>query len=190
MAHLAGLEGGEEERGADVFVVELAALLHDIADYKLNKGNDIIGPRKVGALLLSIGVNPETAGKVAGIISEMNFPGTTRAKNPRMSLIEGEIVRDADFLDAMGAVGIARTFAYGGSKGRPIYEPSVKPKLKMTQAEYRRRGASHTINHFHEKLLRLKDILRTREAKRLAAGRQKVMESFLEEFYFEWDGKK
>lgn len=179
---------GESGKNPDSYVVELAAILHDIADYKMNSGDDSIGPLKANALLESLGAEKEVREKVSRIISEMNFPGTA-GKVKRMSSLEGEIVRDADFLDALGAIGIARTFAYGGKKGRPIYDPNVKLKFSMTKEEYRARGATHTINHFHEKLLRLRGMLFTKTAKKIAERREKVMVRFLSDFMNEWKGQ-
>jgi len=178
----------EKKATPDFYVVELSALLHDIADYKFNEGDETLGPERAKNLLEELGVPEGIGEKVSKIISEMNFPGT-KGKPRRMSSIEGEIVRDADFLDAMGAIGIGRTFAYGGKKGRPMYEPTVKPKLLMSREEYRKRGATHTINHFYEKLLRLDSILHTKEAKRIGRERKKRMEKFLSEFFSEWKGK-
>lgn len=178
----------EKKATPDFYVVELSALLHDIADYKFSEGDGTLGPKRADELLREFSVPEEAREAVSRIVSEMNFPGT-KGKPRRMSSIEGEIVRDADFLDAMGAIGIGRTFAYGGKKGRPMYEPTVKPKLLMSREEYRKRGATHTINHFYEKLLRLDSILHTREAKRIGRERKKRMERFLSDFFSEWKGK-
>ncbi len=178
----------EKKAAPDFYVIELAALLHDIADYKFNEGDETLGPKRADDLLREFSVPEGTRKAVSKIISEMNFPGT-KGKPKRMSSIEGEIVRDADFLDAMGAIGIGRTFAYGGKKGRPMYEPTVKPKLLMSREEYRKRGATHTINHFYEKLLRLDSLIYTKTGEKLARERKKRMERFIKEFFSEWDGK-
>jgi uncharacterized protein len=176
--HLAEREGGNLQ------VIELAALLHDISDYKLNGGDDTLGPKLAKEFLQSIGVIEAVANQVADIINTMSFKG---AHVPdQMSTLEGKIVQDADRLDAMGAIGIGRTFAYGGHKNRIMYDPEIKPTLHNNFESYKNNN-SGTINHFYEKLLLLKDRLNTKTAQKLAQKRHVTMERFLKEFLNEWD---
>lgn len=177
--HLGAIEG------ADLFAVELAALLHDIADWKFNDGDEEEGPNQAGIWLRSIGVDEPTVGHVCSIIRGLSFKGANVESN--MATLEGRIVQDADRLDAIGAIGIARTFAYGGYKGREIYNPSIKPVRHNSFEEYKSNTAP-TLNHFYEKLLLLKDLMNTETAKKLAEGRNKFMEEFLDKFYKEWEG--
>jgi uncharacterized protein len=172
---------------ADPFVVALAALLHDIADWKLHGGDTAAGPARATAWLRSLGVDARTVDRVGAIIRDLSFKGA-RVRAPRLDL-EGRVVQDADRLDALGAIGIARAFAYGGSRGRPIHEPGVRPVRHRTAAAYLR-GGGHTINHFHEKLLLLRDRLNTAAARRLAAGRHAYLEQFLKRFHDEWAGRR
>ena len=161
-------------------VVALGALLHDADDKKLFQTEDYANARK---LLESYGASLALTEQVIGVISTVSFGD---GKIPET--IEGKIVQDADRLDAMGAVGIARTFAYGGSHGLPIYDPEIPPKMGMTPEQYRsHKGTS--VNHFYEKLLTLKDTLHTQTAKKIAERRHKFMEEFLEEFLAQWNGK-
>jgi uncharacterized protein len=170
--------------GADPFVCELAALLHDIADEKLNESEQA-GLSKVRDWLNANGVPEPEAKHVLEIIATMSFKGGNR---PGMRTLEGRVVQDADRLDAIGAVGIARCFAYSGWKGQLIHDPEQKPRQQMTAEEYRT-GKSTAINHFYEKLLLLKDRMNTEFAKEMAAERHRVMEEFLARFYQEWEGK-
>jgi uncharacterized protein len=172
-----------KHEGGDTLVIELAALLHDISDYKLNGGDDTLGPILAKEFLLSIGVDTITAEHVADIIYNMSFKGAL--VTDKMQTLEGQIVQDADRLDAIGAIGIGRTFAYGGHKGRIMYDPTIEPTLHSSFAEYKNAN-SGTINHFYEKLLLLKDRLNTPTAKQLATRRHQVMEDFLTEFFHEW----
>jgi uncharacterized protein len=174
------------EEHADEFVVELAALLHDIADWKTCDGDETVGPRKTKEILTSQGVEEQIIDHVASIIATLSFKGA--GVNTPMTTLEGQIVQDADRLDAMGAIGIARTFAYGGSKGRLIYDPEVKPTLHTNKEAYLNDNG-HTINHFYEKLLLLKDRMNTKTAKKLAEGRHAFMEEYLNHFFEEWQGK-
>ncbi len=172
---------------ADMFVVELAALLHDIADWKFH-GNDL----KAGSIisrewLESQGVDETTIRQVLHIVEHSSYKGAGE-KNSIESL-EGKLVQDADRLDAIGAIGIARTFAYGGHKNREIYNPEVKPQLHNTFEEYKNSKGT-TINHFYEKLLLLKDRMNTETAKKIAEQRHTYMENFLQEFYAECEGKR
>jgi uncharacterized protein len=175
-----------KDEKADKFIVELGALLHDVADYKLNDGNEAIGGEISRKWLEEQGVDNETIAKVVEIVDGINFRGA-RVKHEIPS-IEGKIVFDADKLDAIGAIGIARTFAFGGFMQRPIYEPDIKPYFHKTFEEYKN-GKSHTINHFYEKLLLLRKIMNTKKAKQIASKRHKFMEKFLDKFYLEWEGK-
>lgn len=171
---------------ADMFVVELAALLHDIADWKFHAGDEAIGPARAREILMAHNVSAEVVDHVAQIIATMSYKGAG-VPTP-MATIEGKIVQDADRLDAIGAIGIARTFAYGGHKGRLLYDPGRKPEMHATKEAYFN-GDAPTLNHFYEKLLLLKDRMNTAEAKRVAAGRHRFMEQYLEQFYKEWDGQ-
>jgi uncharacterized protein len=170
----------------DHLVVELAALLHDIADAKFHGGDETVGPRMAHEFLQSKAVDEAICEHVEKIIANVSFGGGNETKS--FSSVELDVVRDADRLDAMGAIGIARTFNYGGFKNREMYNPGIKPNLHMTKEEYRNSTAP-TINHFYEKLLLLKDRMTTDTAKRMAEKRHVFMETFLEEFYAEWDGE-
>ena len=176
-----------KSEGGDLYLIESAALLHDIADWKFYDGDDTIGPRKAEEFLKSKDVSDEIITHVCDIIATISFKGAG-VETP-MKTIEGKIVQDSDRLDAIGAVGIARAFAYGGSKDREMYNPDEKPEMHQSFEEYKKKQ-SHTINHFYEKLLLLKDRMNTETAKRLAEERHKVMEEFLETFFQEWEGKK
>ena len=169
----------------DSFIVELGALLHDIADSKFYNGDEEIGPRKAKEFLQSLDVSEDVIIHIENIISNISFKGgvhTQEFKSPELNIIQ-----DADRLDAMGAIGIARAFNYGGYKNRKIYNPEIKPNLNMTKEEYKENNYS-TINHFYEKLLLLKDRMNTSTAKSMAEHRHRYMELFLDEFYEEWDG--
>ena len=172
---------------ADMFVVELGALLHDIADYKFHNGDEEIGPKKTSEWLNGLGVDGECVDKVAEIVRNISFRGARVKHNIRT--LEGKIVYDADKLDAMGAIGIARTFAFGGFMKREIYDPNVKPHFHKTFEEYKN-GESHTINHFYEKLLLLKNFMHTKTAKKIAKGRHRYLKDYLSKFYREWGGKE
>ncbi len=176
----------ETEPGADSFSVELAALLHDIADWKFHNGNEEIGPALAKEILTELKVDEATISQVQSVIRHISYKGA-RVKSAPMTLV-GQIVQDADRLDALGAVGVARCFAYGGSANRPMWDPNVKPTLHSDQSSYKRSNSS-SINHFYEKLLLLKDRMNTKTGKRLANHRHKYLEKFLSEFYAEWDGK-
>lgn len=168
-------------------IVELGALLHDIADWKFNEGDEKAGGREARKWLQGLKVDEAVIRQVCYIIDNISFKGAG-VKNA-METIEGKIVQDADRLDAIGAVGIARTFAYGGNKNREMYNPEVKPVLHQSFEEYKK-SESHTINHFYEKLLLLKDMMNTERGKVIAKGRHKYMEGFLEQFYGEWNGER
>lgn len=170
---------------ADEPIVSLAALLHDIADYKLHDGDCDIGPKVARAWLERQGMDEPRITHVCKIIKDMSFKGAETAST--MNTIEGKIVQDADRLDAIGAIGIARAFAVGGYMGREIYNPDVKPTMHKSFDEYKA-SKSSTINHFHEKLLLLKDLMNTETAKKMADERHVFMIKFLEQFHKEWSG--
>ena len=174
-----------ESEGADAEVVELAALLHDIADHKFHDHDLFAGPAKAKAIILEYSGSQELAERVSTIISETSFKGAG-VETP-VSSIESAVVQDADRLDAIGAIGIARTFAYGGSKNQPIYDPELKPVAHDNFAAYAKTRTS-TINHFYEKLLLLKDRMHTESGKKMAEERHHFMEEYLERFYAEWEG--
>ena len=174
------------EPNVDPLIVELGALLHDIADWKFNDGDFEAGPRAAREWLESLDVQNDTILKIEDIVRNVSFKGADVKQT--MNSREGQIVSDADKLDAIGAIGIARTFAYGGAHNRPIYDPDVKPEQHQTFEAYKN-SASPTINHFYEKLLLLKDKLYTDSARKIAAHRHEVMERYLDEFYKEWEGE-
>lgn len=169
---------------ADIFVVELAALLHDIADYKFYKGDEGIGGRMAAKWLRKSKVDEAVIKEILYIIREVSFKGA-KVKS-KVNTVEGMVVRDADKLDAIGAIEIARTFSFGGHFGVPIYVPGAKPTLHRSFAQYKKHSKS-TINHFYEKLLLLKDRMHTKTGRRLAKKRHKFMEDFLKEFFEEWN---
>jgi len=171
----------------DVEIVQLGALLHDIADSKFHNGDESIGPKTARTFLESEKVAPATIDHVIAIIENISFKGGKVER--QFSSIELDIVQDADRLDAIGAIGIARTFNYGGFKNRALYNPEIAPNLTMTKDEYKNNEAP-TINHFYEKLLLLKDKMNTQTGKQIAQDRHRYMEDFLEQFYAEWEGKK
>ena len=172
---------------ANLLVVELAALLHDIADAKFNAGDETLGPLKAEKFLHSIGVDPSVIQHVINIIENISFKGGKVKRN--FSSIELDIVQDADRLDALGAIGIARAFNYGGFKGRQLYNPEIMPDLNMDKEQYKRSSAP-TINHFYEKLLLLKDLMNTDKGKSMAENRHQFMQQYLEQFFAEFEGKK
>ena len=169
-----------------LFVVELGALLHDIADHKFHDGDESIGIGKTRKFLESLSVDDAVIVHVSNIMLNLSFKGG----NFSQTFFSGElsVVQDADRLDAMGAIGIARAFNYGGFKGRELYNPSVKPETGMTVAQYQNSRAP-TINHFYEKLLLLKDRMNTETGRKMAQQRHQFMEMYLEQFFTEWDGR-
>jgi uncharacterized protein len=171
----------------DLTVVKLGALLHDIADSKFHDGDETIGPKIAREFLEKENVTEEIVQHVINIIENISFKGGNFQK--KFHSKELEIVQDADRLDAIGAIGIARTFNYGGFKNRPLYNPAIAPKLNMNKEEYKN-SASPTLNHFYEKLLLLKDKMNTETGKKIALERHKYMDNFLSQFYSEWDGEK
>jgi len=170
----------------DMLTVELAALLHDIADSKFNNGDEEIGPAIAGEYLTSIDIHPATIRHVKNIIRYMSFKAGF--DEPVFHSPELAVVQDADRLDAIGAIGIARAFSYGGFKGRELYNPEVKPDPNLSKEAYKN-STTPTINHFYEKLLLLKDKMNTETGKRLAAQRHQFMEDYLKQFYRECDLK-
>jgi uncharacterized protein len=171
----------------DLLVVELGALLHDIADAKFHDGDESLGPQLAQDFLRLQGVDEQVIGHVVNIINNISFGGGNQTQH--FSSPELDVVQDADRLDALGAIGIARTFNYGGFKNREMYNPEIEPNLHMTKEEYRNSKAP-TLNHFYEKLLLLKDRMNTKTGTKLAEMRHEFMELFLEEFYSEWKGEK
>jgi len=171
---------------ADKLVVSLGALLHDIADSKFHNGDETIGPRKARIFLESQGLDEARIQHIENIIKHVSFKGGNFEKPFKTK--ELDIVQDADRLDAIGAIGIARTFNYGGYKNRALYNPEIAPNPNMTKEEYKNSTAP-TINHFYEKLLKLKDLMNTETGKRLAEDRHEFMKEFLNQFFAEWDGK-
>ena len=163
---------------ADAFIVQLAALLHDLDDWKFNASEDET-PLRAQGWLDSLSLDPSTTDAVCRIIKHISYKGAN-VEN-KMDSLEGFIVQDADRLDAIGAIGIARAFAYGGYKNRPLYDPASSPQLHQTFEQYKNSN-SDTINHFHEKLLLLKDKMNTATAKRIAEQRHEVMVQFLNQF--------
>lgn len=168
-------------------VVALGALLHDIADSKFHNGDESVGPKVATEFLLSQNCDSAIIEHVVQIIKNISFKGGN--KEQKFTSPELDVVQDADRLDALGAIGIARTFNYGGFKNRKIYDPSIPPELDMTPVQYKASTAP-TINHFYEKLLLLKDIMNTVTGRKMAEKRHKYMEAFLEQFYAEWEVKK
>ena len=175
-----------EEEECDLTVVKLAALLHDIADSKFHGGDETVGPKTARTFLESQNVSEAIISHVIAIIENISFKGGNFEK--KFNSKELEIVQDADRLDALGAIGIARTFNYGGFKNRPLYNPNIQPNLNMSKEEYKN-SESPTLNHFYEKLLLLKDKMNTETGKKIAQKRHDFMVTFLSQFYAEWDGE-
>ncbi|OUR98159.1 phosphohydrolase [Flavobacteriales bacterium 33_180_T64] len=171
----------------DGFVVALGALLHDIADSKFHDGDETVGPQKAREFLFGLNIDSVIIQHVVNIIENISFKGGNEAQ--KFKSPELDVIQDADRLDAIGAIGIARAFNYGGFKDRKLFDPSIQPNLKMTKEEYKA-STTPTINHFYEKLLLLKDRMNTKTGKKIALDRHKYMEQFLDQFYAEWDGEK
>ena len=176
-----------KEEDCDLTVVQLGALLHDIADSKFHDGDETIGPKTARFFLEKENVEEATIQHVIAIIENISFKGGNFEK--KFTSKELEIVQDADRLDAIGAIGIARTFNYGGFKNRALYNPEILPNLTMTKEEYKN-SESPTLNHFYEKLLLLKDKMNTQTGKKIALERHVYMENFLSQFLAEWNGEK
>ncbi len=204
-ATLKGAEGGHDwfhtqrvfnnailiakDEKVDVLVVSLGALLHDIADAKFHDGDETLGPKLAKEFLTALKVDPKVVDHVVHIVAHSSYKNSLDQKKGKESFnsLELQVVQDADRLDAMGAVGIARAFNYGGYKNRPLYDPNIPPKLNMDKEAYKK-SVAPTINHFYEKLLLLKDQMNTRTGKSLAEDRHGFMLLFLKQFYKEWNG--
>ena len=172
------IEGGNKE------LVELCALLHDVSDHKYNGGDYELGGAVARKWIIDAGGSNELANQVSLIVPKISYKGAN-VEDQELS-IEGQIVRDADRLDAIGAIGIARAFAYGGSKNRPLFNPDIKPIMHDSKEAYLN-AKTHTVNHFYEKLLKIKDRIETPSGKKIAKQRHEFMLSFLEQFYNEWN---
>ncbi len=199
---LSGAEGGHDwfhtlrvynnalliakNESVDVFTVSLGALLHDIADSKFHNGDETIGPKIAREFLFKHNIDSKVIEHVVKIIENISFKGGNIEQ--KFKSAELDVIQDADRLDAIGAIGIARCFNYGGFKNRPLYNPEIKPNLNMTKEEYKASKAP-TINHFYEKLLLLKDRMNTKTGQKLALERHQFMELYLKQFYNEWNGK-
>lgn len=171
----------------NLFIVQLGALLHDIADSKFHNGDETVGPKVAREFLIQLNVDSASIEHVIKIIENISFKGGNEPqqfKSPEL-----DVIQDADRLDALGAIGIARTFNYGGFKNRALFDPDIKPNFNMTKDEYKASN-DPTINHFYEKLLRLKDKMNTKTGRQIAEKRHQFMEAFLDQFYAEWDGRK
>ena len=176
-----------EKEKADLLTVGLGALLHDIADAKFYNGDESVGPRKAEAFLKGIEVSQELIDQVVAIVKNISFKNSLGIEDPNPKSKALQVVQDADRLDAMGAIGIARAFNYGGFRNRPLYVPDIKPNTELDKEQYKNSKAP-TINHFYEKLLTLKDKMNTETGKKMAEQRHAYMLAFLEQFYREWDG--
>lgn len=173
----------------DLLVVELGALLHDIADSKFHQGDETIGPKKAVAFLRSLEVDEDLIAQVADIIKNISFKVSldqNKKETPKSEALK--VVQDADRLDAIGAIGIARAFNYGGYKNRALYDPEIAPELDLNKERYKKSSAP-TINHFYEKLLGLKNQMNTAKGREMAEKRHRFMELYLQQFYDEWEGK-
>jgi uncharacterized protein len=173
-----------EQEQADTFLVQLGALLHDIADWKFHEGDEKASARVARGWLLNFELPEAIIESVCDIINEVTFKGA--GVKSQIKTLEGKIVQDADRLDALGAMGIARAFTYGGYKQRPLYDPAIKPVLHSSFEAYKNHQGT-TINHFYEKLLLLKDLMNTATAKQLAQTRHQFMEEYLAHFFAEWN---
>jgi len=176
-----------KEEDCDIMVVKLGALLHDIADSKFHDGDESVGPKTARTFLERENISEEIIVHVINIIENISFKGGNFEK--KFNSKELEIVQDADRLDAIGAIGIARCFNYGGFKNRALYNPEISPNLSMSKEEYKNSNAP-TLNHFYEKLLLLKDKMNTLSGKKIAEARHHYMENYLSQFYAEWEGQK
>jgi len=181
-----GVHIGKDEE-VDMFIVELACLLHDISDWKFNDGDETVGPKLAREWLQKLDVDENAISHVCDIIKNMSFKGA-KTKVTAMQTKEGMVVQDADRLDAIGAIGIGRAFAYGGHINREMYSPDIPPQYHTTSEEYKN-AKGPTVNHFYEKLLLLKDLMNTKTAQKIAEKRHTFMERFLDEFLSEWDGR-
>lgn len=175
-----------EKEGADLNVAELAALVHDIADWKFHDGDDSIGPREAERLLREEGAAPAVIEQVVDIVATISFKGA--GVQSAMRTLEGKCVQDADRLDAIGAIGIARCFAYGGHAGRLMYDPDEPPVMHATAEAYKA-SKGHSLNHFYEKLFLLKDRMNTPTGRKLAEERHQFMEDYVRRFLEEWNAE-
>lgn len=178
-----------KDEKVDVLVVSLGALLHDIGDAKFHQGDETIGPKMARTFLTSLKVEKDVIEKVCYIIENISFKNSIEVKKDNIHPNELLVVQDADRLDAIGAIGIARAFHYGGFKNRTLYDPEIAPNLELSKTEYKN-SKSPTINHFYEKLLLLKDKMNTKTGLKLAQERHAFLLQYLEQFYAEWNGKK
>jgi len=176
-----------QQENVDTFIIELGALLHDIADSKFYNGDETIGPKVARSFLESQKIEETVIVHIENIISNISYKGGNFQQ--KFTSPELAVIQDADRLDAIGAIGIARCFNYGGFKNRPLYNPEIEPNLNQTKEEYKNNSAP-TINHFYEKLLLLKDRMNTTSGKKIAEERHQYMETFLQQFYDEWNGLK
>jgi uncharacterized protein len=174
----------QKEGAGNLFVIEMAALLHDIPDEKLNISEEA-GWRKLNEYINSLGLPVTAVSHILDCIESVSFKG---GRETNLKSIEAKIVQDADRLDAIGAIGVARTFAFGGKKGQPLYDPEIDVRTQMTNEEYRT-GKSSSIHHFYEKLLKLKELMNTDAARQIAEQRHEFMDNFLKQFYREWNGQ-
>lgn len=178
------LKLGQEE-GGNLRIIQAAALLHDVADWKLDEDKQALGQKKMRDWLDALAYTDDERQAVFAIIENMSYKGGTN--NHKTLSLEGQVVQDADRLDAIGAIGIARTFAYGGAKGRPMHDPDMKPAdFQDFEAYKKHQGA--TVNHFYEKLFKLKDLMNTESGRKMAESRDAFMHAYLDQFYGEWDG--
>ncbi len=173
-----------QNEGADMYIVQMGALLHDIADSKFHNGDETVGPKVAKDFLLQENVDEQTIDHIVKIIENISFKNTFSGQ--KFTSKELEIIQDADRLDAIGAIGIARAFIYGGHKNNLMYDPDFVIDENMTKEQYKK-GSTATINHFYEKLLKLKDLMNTKTGKKLAEDRHNFMLLFLEQFYKEWE---
>ena len=175
----------QHESGADPLIVELGALLHDIADSKFYDGDEEVGPQTARAFLESLSLDEEMIAHVENIVRHISFKGSFEGQS--WTSLELAVVQDADRLDALGAIGVARAFNFGGHVGRPLFDPTVPARLSMSKDEYKKKDGP-TLNHFYEKLLLLKDLMNTETGKRIATDRHEYMLAYIEQFTAEWDG--
>ena len=184
---IAKKSSSENKEKIDMFIIELGSLLHDIADSKFNNGNEELAPNKARNFLSSINVDESTITHIVKIIENISYRSSL-GKKQTFSSLELKIIQDADRLDALGAIGIARAFSYGGYKERSLYDPEIKPVSNMTKDEYKN-NKGPTVNHFYEKLFLLKDKMNTTAGKKIAKKRELFMKEYLEQFYSEWESR-
>ncbi len=177
-----------KNENVDLFIIELGALLHDIADAKFHDGDETVGPEKARNFLESIHINEPIIQHIESIITNISFKNSLDSRSKKFTSKEMEVIQDADRLDAIGAIGIARAFNYGGFKNREIFNPEIKPVINQSKDAYKKSTAP-TINHFYEKLLLLKDKMNTKTGKKIAEKRYAFMEQYLAQFYKEWNGE-